>query len=376
MTDSEYMRRAISLAQRGAGYTSPNPLVGAVIVRDGQIIGEGYHERYGELHAERNALADCRRRGIDPEGAAIYVTLEPCCHYGKTPPCTEAIIENRLAKVFIGSRDPNPLVSGKGVSQLRDAGIEVITDFLREECDALNPVFFHYITEKTPYVVLKYAMTMDGKIATFAGNSRWITGEAARLRVHQDRSRLTAIMAGVETIIRDNPQLTCRLPDGTGRNPIRIVCDTGLRTPLTSQLVQTAKDVRTIIACSCPGRIKQQPYLDAGCEIITVDKGPDGHLDLRQLMQTLGEQKIDSILLEGGGRLNWSALSAGIVNKVQAYVAPKLFGGDSAKTPVGGAGVEFPDQAVLLSDPKITVIGDDILIESEVKPCSQASSKK
>ena len=383
MTESKYMQMAIELASKGAGFTSPNPMVGAVIVKDGQVIGAGFHERYGRLHAERNALADCKRRGNDPAGAAIYVTLEPCCHYGKTPPCTEAIIENRLAKVIIGSRDPNPLVSGKGASILREAGIEVVEDFMREECDALNPVFFHYITKGLPYVVLKYAMTMDGKIATWAGNSKWITGETARANVHWDRHRLSGIMVGVGTVIKDDPMLTCRLEDGqraalhhSGRNPIRIICDTHLRTPLSAKVVTTTDEARTIIACCCTDKEKQQPYLDAGCEIVSVGKDTKGHLDLKELMKRLAEMKLDSILLEGGGQLNWSALEAGIVAKVQAYIAPKLFGGAQARTPVGGCGVEFPSQAVTLKNIKIKHLGEDILIESEVKPCSPASSKK
>lgn len=382
MAQKKYMRAAIELAKRGAGYTSPNPLVGAVIVKDGRIIGAGFHERYGQLHAERNALADCRSRGNDPEGAALYVTLEPCCHYGKTPPCTQAIIENKLSRVIIGSRDPNPLVSGKGAAVLREAGIQVTEDFMREECDALNPVFFHYITTGLPYVVLKYAMTLDGKIATRAGHSKWITGEAARANVHRDRHRLTAIMAGVGTVIKDDPLLTCRLENiqnpgfSSGRNPIRIICDTNLRTPPDAKVVMTAKEIPTIIACSSADKEKHRPYLDAGCQVVTVGKDTNGHLDLRELMEKLAERSIDSILLEGGSTLNWSALKAGIVNKVQAYIAPKLFGGTEAKTPVGGRGVEFPAQAVLLENLQIKKLGENILIESEVKPCSQASSKK
>lgn len=382
MTDRTYMQMAIDLAAKGAGYTSPNPLVGAVIVKDGQVIGAGFHERYGQLHAERNALADCRSRGNDPEGAQLYVTLEPCCHYGKTPPCTQAIIENKLSHVIIGSRDPNPLVSGKGAAILRQAGIRVTEDFMRAECDALNPVFFHFITTGLPYVVLKYAMTLDGKIATWAGHSKWITGEAARAEVHRDRHRLTAIMAGVGTVIADDPLLTCRLENvqnlgsSGAKNPIRIICDTHLRTPLDAKVVTTAKEVPTIMACSCEDRKKQQPYLDAGCRVVTVGKNTKGHLDLRELMEKLAELNIDSILLEGGSQLNWAALQAGIVNKVQAYIAPKLFGGEGAKTPVGGSGVEFPSQAVLLENLQIKQLGEDILIESEVKPCSQASSKK
>ena len=376
MYQKTYMQAAIDLAAKGAGCTNPNPLIGAVIVKDGKIIGAGYHEKYGQAHAERNALADCRARGEDPKGASLYVTLTPCCHYGKTPPCTEAIIESGLEEVIIGSRDPNPLVADKSIKILEDAGINVTTDFMQEECDRLNPVFFHYITTGLPYVVLKYAMTMDGKIATWAGNSRWITGEAARADVHWNRHCLTGIMVGVGTVIQDDPMLTCRLPDGSGRNPIRIICDTHLRTPLTAQVVATASEVPTIIACSCEDIAKQQPYMDAGCQILHVAAGPGGHIDLKQLMKLLGQQQIDGILLEGGSQLNWSALESGIVSRVQAYIAPKLLGGDKAKTPVGGLGVEFPSQAVTLKTLQIKQLGEDILIESEVQPCLPASSKK
>ena len=210
MTDQEYMLRAIQLAKKGEGWTNPNPMVGAVIVKDGKIIGEGYHKKYGELHAERNAIASLTESA---EGAVIYVTLEPCCHHGKTPPCTEAIIEQKIRKVVIGSRDPNPKVAGKGVQMLREAGVTVVEDFMREECDQLNPVFFHYITTKTPYVVMKYAMTLDGKIATKTGASKWITGESARKEVQHMRHQYMGIMAGIGTVLADAPP-QYRVPHG------------------------------------------------------------------------------------------------------------------------------------------------------------------
>ncbi|WP_419026357.1 bifunctional diaminohydroxyphosphoribosylaminopyrimidine deaminase/5-amino-6-(5-phosphoribosylamino)uracil reductase RibD [Emergencia sp.] len=366
MSDRKYMQLAIELAEKARGFTSPNPLVGAVIVKEDRIIGRGYHEKCGQLHAERNALASCTE---NPQGAVMYVTLEPCCHYGRTPPCTEAIIESGISKVFIGSRDPNPLVSGKGVDVLRDAGIEVTTDFMKEECDSINPVFFHYITQKTPYVVMKYAMTMDGKIATATGASKWITGEKSRENVHRDRHHYTAIMVGTGTVIKDDPLLTCRIPGGT--NPIRIICDTKLSTPVTAKVITTTKEAATIIATACTDQQRQRPYLDQGCRIIEVPKDADGHLSLPRLMKALAEDGIDSILLEGGGTLNWSALKAGIVNKLQTYIAPKIFGGADAKTPVGGPGVTLPSQAYKLRSQKMISIGDDILIESEVVPCSQ-----
>ena len=370
------MEYAITLAKKGTGYTAPNPLVGAVIVKEGNIIGQGFHEKCGAPHAERNALADCRARGNDPQGAAMYVTLTPCCHYGKTPPCTDAIIESGIAHVIIGSRDPNPQVLDQSIGILEDAGIQVTTDFLGEACDALNPVFFHYITHHTPYVVMKYAMTMDGKIATYAGNSKWITGEAARAQVHKDRHRYTAIMAGIGTILADDPMLTCRRKDDSGKNPVRIICDTNLRTPLTAKVITTTKEARTIIATAVCDPGMHAPYLEKGCEIVTVpENNHKGGIDLPHLMTLLGQREIDSILLEGGGVLNWSALTSGIVNRVQAYIAPKIFGGQHARTPVAGDGVAFPKDAVKLSAPKITTIGEDILIESEVLSCSQASSK-
>ncbi|MFR1722814.1 bifunctional diaminohydroxyphosphoribosylaminopyrimidine deaminase/5-amino-6-(5-phosphoribosylamino)uracil reductase RibD [Emergencia timonensis] len=366
MSNRKYMELAIELAEKARGFTNPNPLVGAVIVKEDRIIGRGYHEKYGQLHAERNALASCTE---DPKGAVMYVTLEPCCHYGKTPPCTEAIIAGGLSKVFIGSRDPNPLVSGKGVKMLQDAGIEVTTDFMKEECDALNPVFFHFITHQTPYVVMKYAMTMDGKIATVTGASKWITGEKARENVHRDRHHYAAIMAGKGTIIKDDPLLTCRI--NGGKHPIRIICDSQLTIPITAKVVTTTAEAATIIATSCRDKDRQQPYIDQGCRILEIPLSADNHLSLPHLMKDLAADGIDSILLEGGGALNWSALEAGIVNKVQTYIAPKIFGGETAKTPVAGVGVALPSQAYQLVNPKFTAMGDDILIESEVLPCSQ-----
>lgn len=361
MTDETYMRRAIVLAERGAGWTSPNPMVGAVIVKDGRIIGEGWHRRYGEAHAERNALQSCTE---SPVGAVLYVTLEPCCHHGKQPPCTDAILEAGIRRVAVGSGDPNPLVVGKGVELLRSHGVTVDTGVLKEECDALNPVFFHFIQTKRPYVVIKYAMTMDGKIATRTGDSQWITGDAARQRVHQDRHRYSAIMAGVGTVLADDPLLTCRMEGG--KNPVRIICDSHLRTPPDSRVVRTAREVPTILAAAAPPPERRKALEDAGCQVWDLP-GPEGRVDLNALMDRLGAQDIDSVLLEGGGALNWAALHSGIVQKVQAYIAPKLFGGTAAKSPIAGLGVETPAQAVRLVRTTVTQIGEDFLLESEVE---------
>lgn len=356
------MRRAIELAKRGTGRVSPNPLVGAVIVKEGRIIAEGYHARYGDLHAERHAFSKLTE---DAAGAEMYVTLEPCCHHGKQPPCTEAIIEHGISKVYVGSDDPNALVAGRGIARLREAGIAVETHVLQEECDALNPVFFHYISTQTPYVVMKYAMTMDGKIACETGASKWVTGEKARQHVQETRNWLTAIMVGVQTVLQDNPRLTCRLPEG--RNPIRIVCDSHLRIPENCDLVQTAKETPLIVATleSSLDLPQVDKLRDQGVDLIgTADL--DGRIDLQDLMRQLGEQKIDSILLEGGGTLNESALRAEIVNRVQVYLAPKLFGGSGRYTPVRGEGVPDPGQAWMAKKTVIKSFGEDILLEYDL----------
>lgn len=360
MTDEFYMRRAIELAKKARGFTNPNPLVGAVIVKDGRIIGEGCHERYGELHAERNAIAALTESA---EGATIYVTLEPCCHYGKTPPCTEAIIEQKIGRVVIGSRDPNPKVAGKGAKILREAGIVVEEDFLRDECDALNPVFFHYITTKTPYVVMKYAMTADGKIATKTGASKWITGEEARNRVHTMRHEYMSILVGIGTVLADDPMLNVRI-EGL-KSPIRVVCDSKLRIPLESQIVRTAGEYRTIVAYVDGENEKEAALADAKVELLEIPSESET-VDLKDLMQKLGEMGIDSVFIEGGGTLNENALRSGIVQEVKAFIAPKIFGGASVKTPVEGIGVAEVNEAVLMELTNISKIGEDILAEYKV----------
>ena len=367
--EEKYMRRAIELAKNGIGKVNPNPLVGAVIVKDGQIISEGYHAKYGDLHAERNAFQNLKCAD-DAKGAEMYVTLEPCCHFGKQPPCTQAIIEHGIRKVYVGSNDPNALVAGKGIEQLRQAGIEVETEVMKDECDALNPVFFHYITTQTPYVVMKYAMTLDGKIATRTGHSKWISGEASRARVQQTRNALKGIMVGIGTVLNDDPMLTCRI-DG-GRNPIRIICDSKLRIPLSSHVVTTAKEVATIVATIEPHAEytrfwnEQKAALEEqGVEVVVVKEVND-RLDLKDLMRQLGERKIDGILLEGGSTLNYAALQAGIVNRIEAYIAPKLFGGAGLYTPVGGEGVEYATEGIecqLLTADKIE---EDMLLTYDV----------
>ncbi len=376
MTDREYMSRAIELAELGRGWVNPNPAVGAVIVKEGRVIGEGWHERYKGLHAERNAFASLTESA---EGADLYVTLEPCCHYGKTPPCTEAIIAHKIRRVVIGSDDPNPKVAGKGVIQLREAGILVETGVMKAECDRLNPVFFHYITTNMPYVVMKYAMTADGKIATKTGASKWITGEKARARVQEMRHCYMGIIAGIGTVLADDPMLNVRL-EGK-KSPIRIICDSRLRIPLDSKICRSAGQYRTMIACGkiedgdlgiekkkeqdadCKEMVRKAEKLRAmGIEVVSL---PDvqGRVDLLQLMNYLGSQKIDSVFLEGGGELNDSFLRAGLVQELKVFIAPKIFGGKEAKTPVSGVGVELPDQGTEFVLEKTSVIGEDFLLE-------------
>ena len=373
MAEEQFMKRAIELAKQGSGWTAPNPLVGAVVVKNGRVIGEGYHRKYGELHAERNALAACSE---DPAGATLYVTLEPCCHYGKTPPCTEIIIEKKIAKVVIGSRDPNPKVAGKGARILREHGIEVVEDYMREACDALNPVFFHYITTKTPYVVLKFAMTLDGKIATRTGASKWITGEAARNHVHQLRGRYAGILAGIGTVLADDPMLNCRI-DGA-HQPLRIILDSQLRIPMGSRLVRSAKEYPLLIVCNESIRDREegasriQKLEEAGAKVWTLPE-KNGHPDLNVLMQRLGEEKIDSVLIEGGGTVNEAALKAHIVHHVYAYIAPKIFGGEDAKTPVEGSGIRLPQECANLRLAKITVLLNDMLLEYDVEGETECS---
>ena len=384
MTDRKWMKTALELAGNGEGHVHPNPLVGAVIVKGGAVIGRGWHAYCGGLHAERNALKDCREKGNDPEGATMYVTLEPCCHYGKTPPCTEAIIENKLARVVFGAWDPNPMVAGKGIQILKDAGIAADGPVMEEECLKKNRIFFHYITKKTPYVIMKYAMTADGKIACVTGDSRWVTGDAAREHTHRTRRAVTGIMVGIQTVLQDDPMLNCRLEEDPA-DPVRIICDSRLRIPADSRIVQTAKEIPVIVAyrkdaADENGTEEQRQtarraklLTGLGVDLIPVSADSEGHVDLKELMEVLGERKIDSILLEGGGELNFSALRAGIVSCVQAYIAPKIAGGAGAKSPVGGAGIQKMADCVRLSQPQVGVYGQDILLTFDVLPFEDSS---
>ncbi|MBQ7102948.1 MAG: bifunctional diaminohydroxyphosphoribosylaminopyrimidine deaminase/5-amino-6-(5-phosphoribosylamino)uracil reductase RibD [Anaerotignum sp.] len=369
MSNEIYMRRAVELAKLGIGAVDPNPLVGAVIVKNGRIIGEGYHICCGDLHAERNAFANCTE---DPANADLYVTLEPCCHQGRTSPCTDIILEKRIRRVFIGSHDPNPKVCGKGTALLRQNGVEVIEEFLQEECDALNPIFFHYITKKMPYVAIKYAITADGKLATITGASQWITGEKSRQHVHQLRHQYMGILVGIGTVLADDPMLNCRIPDG--RNPVRIICDSHLRLPLESRICKTASEIKTIVAYTKASAEKITALAKAGIQLWQMPE-KNGHVFLPALMEKLAEAEISSILAEGGGEIHFSLLEEHLVQKVYVYFAPKIFGGTNAKTPVGGAGISFPNEAFRLKPTSLQYFNEDLLLEFDVleggETCSQ-----
>jgi len=370
--DTDYMKRALELAENGIGRTSPNPLVGAVIVKDGRIIGEGWHENYGQAHAEVNAIHNAEVNATNHagtnaeyaaetvEGSTVYVNLEPCCHHGKTPPCTELLIGKRVKRVVIGTLDPNPLISEKGVQRLRDAGIEVTVGVMEQECKRLNEVFFSYIQKHRPFVVLKAAMSLDGKIAASSGESKWITEESARRDVQLLRNRYSSIMVGVETVIKDDPELTCRL-DG-GRNPRRIILDSSLRIPLDRKVLTDQQANRTMMVCTeKSSRSKADRLKSLGAELLYC-RSKDNRIDLEDLMEKLGRLTIDSILLEGGATVNDSAFSQGIVDKIILYVAPKIIGGEKSKTVVGGLGIDSLDQAYPLCIESMERIGEDLKI--------------
>lgn len=364
MGNVHIMARALELAENGRGRTSPNPVVGAVIVKDGKIIGEGFHEKYGGPHAEINAFRNAEQNGYDVSGAEMYVTLEPCAHYGKTPPCAEAIVNKNIKKVYIGASDPNALVAGKGIEILKKAGIEVEHGLLEKECIKINEIFFKYILEKKPFVVWKSAMTIDGKIASYTGDSKWISCERSRNIVQIMRNSLTGIMVGVNTVIEDNPKLTVRLEGG--RNPIRIVVDSRLRTPLDSNVIN--EEGECIIATVKGADLKRKAELEnAGAKVIFTPEDSFGRVDLKYLMGALGEMGIDSILLEGGGELNFSALEAEIIDKAIMFIAPKIIGGKTAKTPVGGRGFEKIDNSIILNNMEVSRIENDILIQGYIR---------
>ncbi len=355
--DPKYMNLALNLAKKGRGYVKTNPLVGAVIVKNGQILSTGYHKFFGGYHAERNAILNLKGSAY---GATLYVNLEPCSHYGKTPPCANLIINSKIKRVVVGTLDPNPLVFGEGIKLLKKSGIEVYVGCMQKKCEKLNEIFFHNMKTKMPFVALKFGMTADGKISTYTGNSKWITGELSRRHSHYLRSVYGAVLVGINTVISDNPQLNCRLPQK--RDPVRIICDTHLKTPLNSKIVKTAKIQKTYIACSVENSQKIAKLQRAGVEILKVRR-VGGRVDLKELLKKLYQIGIDSVLVEGGSEINHSFVENNLINVIYSYIAPKIIGGVMAKTPVGGQGFEKLSQATALKRRKIRALGDDVLIE-------------
>lgn len=377
-TDMQYMMMAMAEAEKGVGAVSPNPMVGAVIVKDGKVIGKGHHVRYGGLHAEREALLDCKANGESPVGATMYVTLEPCCHYGKQPPCTDAIVEAGIARVVAGLGDPNPLVCGKGLEILRSAGIVTECGLCENALMEQNRVFLKYITSRRPWTVLKYAMTADGKIAAVSGDSKWISGEQSRRKAHLLRNRYTGIIVGIGTVLADDPMLNCRVEPSAGlRSPVRIILDSSASIPVDSKIVRTAREYRTIVVHTEKASGQSLKRLNAlGVKTLLCEAGGSSRPDVACLCDELGSMGIDSILVEGGAETAWSFISAGLVDEYYVFVAPKIIGGSNAKGPVGGDGFMKMCQAVPMAVADIALSGDDLEIHAYRKEFFETLDRK
>ncbi|MBS3786722.1 bifunctional diaminohydroxyphosphoribosylaminopyrimidine deaminase/5-amino-6-(5-phosphoribosylamino)uracil reductase RibD [Candidatus Bipolaricaulota bacterium] len=356
-TGRNYMKRALRLAKRGGGFVNPNPQVGAVIVRDGEIVGEGYHEMFGGPHAEVKALQDA---GESASGATLYVNLEPCVHYGKTPPCTKKIIESGLDRVYVAIEDPNPRVAGKGIKRLREEGIKVSVGLMEEEARKVNEIFLHYVEKNRPFVLLKLAMTLDGKIATRTGDSRWISSETSRKLVHELRARYSAVGVGVSTVIADDPRLNVR--NAEGPDGARFVFDSNGRTPESSRIFTISSDAPTIIAT---GETLPEDSLTKfeknGAKVWQFRK-KRGHLDLDGLLERMGERGYDSLLVEGGGEIAWSFIDQNLVDKIRFFYSPKIVGGKEAVPSVGGRGRATVEDALGIEDLKVEEIGGDVSV--------------
>lgn len=357
--DCYYMELALRQSRKGWGYTKTNPLVGAVVVKDGKIIGQGYHQRYGEGHAEVNALSNID----DATGATIYVTLEPCSHYGKTPPCAELLIKRGIRRVVAAMEDPNPLVKGKGFSLLREAGIDVEVGVLEEKAKKVNEIFIKYITNTTPFTILKSAMSLDGKIATHTGNSKWITGQDARESVHQIRKGVSAIMVGINTVLKDDPLLTTRLNEEHSINPIRVIVDSKGKIPLHSKVLNTIQEAPTVIVTTDSAERENIKHIsEKGAQVLMVGQDSNGKVNIREMLEKLRQMNINSLLLEGGGTLNWSFINSGLVDKYIFYISPMIIGGQKAQSPIGGDGYSFIDECPKLEFHEVDTIGTDLLI--------------
>ncbi len=362
--DEQYMHMALRLAAKAKGRTSPNPMVGAVVVKDGRVISRGYHRKAGEPHAEAIAL---KKAGRTARGATLYVTLEPCSHTKKrTPPCTPLVIQSGVKRVVVGMVDPNPHVSGGGIKAIKTAGIEVVTGVLEAEARKLNEAFIkHVTTKKLPFVTLKIAQTLDGKIATSSGESRWITGEKARQAGHRLRDECDAILVGINTVLKDNPSLTTRIPKG--RDPVRVVVDSSLRIPFDAKILTQKSNAKTIVA-TLPGASKNKikKLQDAGAQALTV-KGAHGRVDLRDLMKKLGKQGIMSVVIEGGAEINAAALKGGLVDKVVMFLAPLLMTGTNSLCSIGGSSPAKLRQALKLRNVSAKFIGEDLMVEGYIR---------
>lgn len=361
--EESFMERALELAARGRGYTTPNPAVGAVIVQDGVVVGEGYHRRAGGPHAEVVALEAAGDRATN---ATMYVTLEPCVHYGRTPPCAEALVRAGLRRVVVAMADPNPLVSGRGLSSLSQAGLEVEVGWLQEKARELNEAFIKFILTGSPWVSLKAALSLDGKIATSSGASRWITGPAARQHGHWLRHWHDAILVGVGTVLQDDPQLTTRLAEG--KDPVRVILDSRLRIPLASRVLHVKSSAPTVVATTAAAPAARRRQLEElGIEVWVVEEDAAGRVDLAAVLRRLAERQLTSVLVEGGSSVQASFLEAGLADKVYFFLAPKIIGGTRAPGPVGGVGVSQVADAWRLHDVRVEFLDRDLLVTGYVR---------
>jgi diaminohydroxyphosphoribosylaminopyrimidine deaminase/5-amino-6-(5-phosphoribosylamino)uracil reductase len=361
--DQKYINHAITLAKKGRGWVNPNPLVGAVIVKNGKVIGEGYHEYFGGPHAEINAIEKATESVKD---ATLYVTMEPCSHHGKTPPCTEAIITSGIRKVVAGISDPNPLVNGKGLKILAGAGIEVRSGIGSAAITKMNEAFLKYIVTGLPFCVLKTAMTLDGKIATVENASRWISGEDSRKCVHELRQENSAVMVGINTVLYDDPLLNTRRIHKKNRDPLKIIVDTTGRIPLESKVLQINPQLTILATSDKIDPAKKRDLERMGAQVLICPL-KEGKVDLGYLMFSLGRMGIDSVMLEGGSSIAFSALMEGIVDKVISFIAPKIIGGAAAPSPVGGTGLPQMDEAIAVDNWNYKKLGSDILIEGYIR---------
>lgn len=368
MDHSYFMKMALALAEKGCGFTSPNPMVGAVVVKDGKVIGKGWHQVVGGAHAEVNAIDDA---GISAKDADLYVTLEPCNHFGRTPPCTRKILEAGIRHVIVGMKDPNPDVSGGGIRFLKSQGVEITSGICEDEARRLNESFIKYVRTKRPFVVLKCAATLDGRIATKTGDSKWVTGSRSREFVHRLRHAVDGIMVGIDTVHKDNPSLTTRLDDVPARDPVRVILDTHLSIDETAKVLQLDSDAKTLIISKTSDLMsseqiaKKSRLVEKGVRIIETEL-KNGRIDLDLLMEKLGILGITSLLIEGGSRVIASALAAGIVDKIFFFYAPKILGGDDGIPICRGPGPDLMQSCIPVKNIRIRRFGDDVMIEGYI----------